>query len=35
MKEQTIGDILRESRVAQHLTLEEVEEKPPFHRLIC
>lgn len=27
MKEQTIGDILRESRVAQHLTLEEVEEK--------
>ena len=27
MKEQTIGDILRESRVAQHLTLEEDEEK--------
>ena len=27
MKEQTIGDILRESRVAQHLTLEEVEKK--------
>lgn len=27
MKEQTIGDILRGSRVAQHLTLEEVEEK--------
>ena len=27
MKEQTIGDILRERRVAQHHTLEEVEEK--------
>lgn len=27
MKEQTIGEILREARVAKHLTLEEVEEK--------
>ena len=27
MREQTIGEILREARVAKHLTLEEVEEK--------
>ena len=27
MREQTIGEILREARVAKHLTLEDVEEK--------
>lgn len=36
MREQTIGEILREARVAKHLTLEEVEEKtaiPSSHLL--
>lgn len=36
MREQTIGEILREARVAKHLTLEDVEEKaaiPPPHLL--
>ena len=30
MREQTIGEILREARVAKHLTLEDVEEKAAF-----